>query len=161
MKKTLFLIIFMFFIAAFIGCTNTEAARTGEAPDVELTDLNGKTFSISDYKGKVILLNFFASWCPPCRAEMPAFNEIAKSEKNVKIIGIAVSDSPERIEKFVKDNGLTFTVAMDNGAASASYGPITGIPVTVIIDKNFNIAKRYIGARPKETFVSDIETLNK
>jgi len=68
-------------------------------------------------------------------------------------------ESAERVKQFASSNNLEFTMALDDGQASRLYGPIRGIPVTVIIDKEFNIAKKYVGMRPKEVFVRDIESL--
>jgi thiol-disulfide isomerase/thioredoxin len=153
------------------GCINTEAEKpvsggvpgraSGGAPDFEIQDINGRNIKLSDYSGRVILLNFFATWCPPCRAEMPDFNEIA-SEYRGRVMIIAVNvgnESLDTVRAFVNSNRLGFPVALDDGNASRLYGPIRAIPVTVLIGRDFKIAKRYIGARSKEVFVNDIEAL--
>ena len=146
-----------------IGCLNSSAARaqTEAAPNFELQDIEGNTVELSDYSGKVILLNFFATWCQPCRAELPDFNEIQEEYKeDVKIIAVHMGrEGKAHLQNFASANNLDFTIVMDDGKVSKLYGPITGIPVTVIIDKKFKIAKRYIGRREKEVFVKDIEAL--
>lgn len=161
-RKTVFLT--ALFLSAFIvgcGSTHAEKAGHGKAQDFELADINGKMVKLSDYSGKVIILNFFATWCPPCRMEMPDFDRIQKEYgKDVKVIAVNVGrESIEKVKEFARSNNLEFTIAMDDGAVSRLYGPIPGIPVTVIIDKNFNIARRYVGLRPKEVFVRDIKDL--
>lgn len=158
--KTYFLL--LVFLAAFsIGCGNmrAEAPQYGKALDFTLEDINGDEVRLSDYSGKVIILNFFATWCPPCRAEMPDFNQIQEEYKNdVKIIAVNVGrETLSKVRGFAADNNLTFTIAMDDGKVGDLYGPIRGIPVTVIIDKDFNIVRRYVGMRTKEVFVKDIE----
>ncbi|MFC1576396.1 TlpA disulfide reductase family protein [Candidatus Omnitrophota bacterium] len=162
--KAIFLLV-VFFAMFAIGCGNTEAAKDqfGNAQDFTVKDINGKTVKLSDYSGKVILLNFFATWCPPCRTEMPDFEELQKEYKNdLKVIAINVGrESQGTVKSFAEKNGLTYTIAMDDGSISRLYGPMPGIPVTVIIDKSFNIAKRYVGLRTKAVFESDIKALRK
>jgi len=158
--------VFMFalaYVTFVVGCANTEAEKPalGRAKGFQLEDIKGNTVRLSDYKGKIIMLNFFATWCPPCKIEMPDFDAIQKEyEDNVKIIAIAVgNESVSRVRAFAEQNRLDFTIAVDKGEVAGLYGPIRAIPVTVIIDKDFNIAKRYIGLRPKRVFTADIEEL--
>jgi len=139
-----------------------QAANIGEkAPDLEMVDLNGRPFRLTDHSGNVIILNFFATWCPPCRAEMPDFNRLAEEyPDSVTIIAISAGrESPESVKNFVATNNLKFIVAMDNGTASALYGPIRAIPVSIIIGRDFKVARRYVGQRSKEVFARDIEAL--
>ena len=158
-RKALFLLV-LSLVMFVVGCGSTQA-QYGKAPDFQLQDINGNTITLSDYSGKVIALNFFATWCPPCRVEMPDFNEIqAEYPDRVKIIAINVGrESISKVQGFADSNNLEFTIAMDDGNVSRLYGPIRAIPVTVIIDRDFNIAKKYVGLRTKEVFVADIETL--
>jgi thiol-disulfide isomerase/thioredoxin len=161
-KATVFLA--ALFLATFVvGCGSARAER-GAYPgawDFELEDIKGNKVKLSDYSGKVIILNFFATGCPPCRIEMPDFDKIQKEyAKDVKVIAVNVGrESREKIREFARSNNLEFTIVMDDGTVIGLYGPIWGIPVTVIIDRNFNIARRYVGLRPKEVFVKDIEDL--
>ncbi|NQT22010.1 MAG: TlpA family protein disulfide reductase [Candidatus Omnitrophica bacterium] len=165
MRKKLAVIFVSFLLLFGLGCGNTYSGNTpfGKAVDFQLEDINGKAIKLSDYSGKVIILNFFGTWCPPCRAEMPAFNEISKEYKNdVEVIAISVGGDPTpKVKSFAEKHNLTFTVAVDDGKVSRLYGPIRAIPVTVIIDKDFNIAKKYIGARSKEVFVKDVTELSR
>ena len=163
MRKTIISLAVLSMLMLAIGCGSTEAQKSQaeKAPNFTLKDLNGATVRLSDYKGKTVILNFFATWCPPCRMEMPDFNRIQKEyEKEVKIIAINVGrENPIKVQDFAKANNLTFTIAVDDGSAADLYGPINAIPVTFIIDKNLNIVKKYVGARPKEVFVADIKGL--
>ena len=158
MKRLILLTLILLMVG--IGCGNVYSQRStyGKAPDFKLKSIDGDTVKLSDYSGKVIILNFFATWCPPCRMEMPGFNEIAKVYKNkVKIIAINLGENLSRVKDFAKSYNLEFSILLDDGKVSRQYGPIRAIPVTFIIDKDFNIAKQYIGARTKDVFVKDIE----
>jgi len=163
MRKKLLMILACFLLFFGMGCGNTYSVNTtyGKAIDFELKDVNGKTIQLSDYSGKIIMLNFFGTWCPPCRVEMPDFNEIAKKYKNdVKVIAVCVGgSSPSKAKAFAEGMGLGFTIVVDDGTVSRLYGPIRAIPVTVIIDKDFNIAEKYIGRRSREVFENAVKKL--
>lgn len=129
-----------------------------KAPDFSLADINGKVVSLSEYNGKVVILNFFASWCSPCRREVPDFIELEKAyaSKGAAIIGVALvrlSDAKE----FAGKMGINYPVLVDDGKVSDLYGPIRSIPVTFIIGKNGKISKMYIGSRPGAVFEADIK----
>jgi len=163
MKRTLLALVSVFIFLFSLGCgsANTEGASGREAYDFTANDINGSPIKLSDYRGKVIVLNFFATWCPPCRMEMPDFNEIASDFRNdVKIIAIDVGrESRARVKGFIEQYGLAFSVIIDDGRLASLYGPIRAIPVTVIIDRDFRIAKRYLGARSRAVFAADIRPL--
>ncbi len=165
MKRITVFLAAVFLAMAAAGCGNSRAEIAGSerAMDFELRDMKGNSFRLSDYSGKVIVLNFFATWCRPCSMEMPDFDTIQKEYPDrVKIIAVNVGrENAQRIKEFASAKNLDFTIAMDNGAVSRLYGPMPGIPVTVIINRDFNIAGRYIGLRPKEVFVRDIKELLK
>lgn len=153
----------IFLATLVVGCGSSRAEKAApqKAWDFELEDINGNKVKLSDYSGKVIILNFFATRCPPCRVEMPDFDKIQKEyASEVKVIAVNVGrESREKIREFARGNNLGFTIVMDDGTVIRLYGPIWGIPVTVIIDRSFNIARRYVGLRSKEVFVKDIEEL--
>jgi peroxiredoxin len=143
------------------GC-GSKSGEISKAQDFTLEDMSGNSFSLSDHSGTVIVLNFFATWCPPCRSEMPDFNEISREYAGkVTIIAVNVgNESRSKVQGFADKLGLDFQVAIDDGGrVTRLYGPIRAIPVTYLIDKDFNIAKKYIGARSKDVFVKDIQGL--
>ena len=127
------------------------ALREGaEAPDFELTALDGKTVKLSDYRGKKVILNFWATWCPPCKAEMPhmqKFHEENK-DKGVEILAVNLTNMDkgvEEVQKFVKEYGLTFTIPLDEeGVAGTTYQAFT-IPTSYILDENGVITKKIVG----------------
>lgn len=122
---------------------------------------NDKEIKLSDYKGKVILLNFWATWCPPCRKELPALSEIFKEleGKNFQMIGISVDENPDALVNFLKSNLLPYTVLHESSGLLEKYMGVSGngqnvIPQTFIIDKNGKVVENIVGSRSKEEFVT-------
>jgi peroxiredoxin len=132
------------------------------APNFSLKDvLQGKEYSLSQFKGKVVVINFFTFFCGPCRDEMPDLNKIYNQlkGKGLQTLGIALSSDPTQIRFLVKQLGLEYPVLIGNDKVSDSYGSIAVVPTTVIIDKEGNIAQRIEGTRKKATFEKLIEPL--
>ena len=132
------------------------------APDFSLKDvLQGKEYSLSQFKGKVVVINFFTFFCGPCRDEMPDLNKINNELKGRGLVtlGIALSSDPTQIRFLVKQLGLEYPVLTGNDKVSDAYGSISVVPTTVIIDKAGNIAQRIEGTRKKEAFTKLIEPL--
>jgi len=129
------------------------------APDFELPDVNGKKVKLSNFKGKIIILDFWATWCPPCRAEIPGFIELYKKykDKGVEIIGISLDEGGVKdVLPFMKEFGINYTILIGNYKVTQDYGGIRGIPTTFVIDRKGNIRAKYVGYRPKEVFERDI-----
>jgi len=148
-------------LAMTAACTKTNTLELGDAaPDFTLKDINGSAVTLSDYEGKVIILDFFASWCPPCREEIPGFIALNKElkESGFAVIGVSMVSSRESRE-FANKMGIDYPVLVDDGSASRLYGPIRSIPMTYIIDKDFNVANIHIGYRTKEQFAKDAKKL--
>lgn len=158
--RILIIMLALFMVGA---CSKGNAVEVGQpAPDFSLTDLDGKTVSLSDFKGKVVILDFFASWCPPCREEVPDFIALQKEygPKGFAMIGVALV-TPEEAKEFASKAGINYPVLIDDAKVSALYGPIRSIPTTFVIGKDMKVAKMYIGFRPKEEFENDIKELLK
>lgn len=122
---------------------------------------DSKDMKLSDYKGKVILLNFWATWCPPCRKELPALSQIADEfkGKNFQMIGVSVDENPAALTNFLKSNSLSYTVLHESSGLLDKYMSVAGndqnvIPQTFIIDKNGKVVENIVGSRSKEDFVS-------
>lgn len=164
--KSNFLKIFIVVLAIFLAsaCARSGAVDVGtDASDFSATDVDGKTVKLSDFKGKIVILNFFATWCPPCRGEIPDFVALQKTygAKALAIIGVS-NENVSTVKNFVNAAGVNYAVLLDaSGAASDAYGPIRAIPTTFVIDKEFKIRQVYIGARPREVFENDIKELSK
>jgi len=132
------------------------------APNFSLKDvLQGKEYSLSQFKGKVVVINFFTFFCGPCRDEMPDLNKINNELKGRGLVtlGIALSSDPTQIRFLVKQLGLEYPVLTGDDKVSDAYGSIAVVPTTVIIDKEGNVAQRIEGTRKKEVFQKLIEPL--
>jgi len=157
--------IFIFALALFMlgACSQGSALEIGDkAPDFSLVDINGKMVSLSDFSGKAVILDFFASWCPPCKQEVPDFIELEKAygDKGFAMIGVAL-EKADAAGAFAGKVGINYPVLVDDGKASGAYGPIRSIPTTFIIDKSGKIVKVYIGYREKSVFEDEIKELLK
>jgi cytochrome c biogenesis protein CcmG/thiol:disulfide interchange protein DsbE len=153
----------MIMAALTLGPVRSEAVEIGgEAPGFTLNDPDGKAVSLSDFKGKVIILDFFATWCPPCREEIPDFIKLsdAYAPKGFAMIGVSLVTAGETKE-FAEKVKFNYPVVIDDGKVSNTYGPIRSIPTTFVIDKDMKIVKMYIGFRDKEVFERDIQALLK
>jgi peroxiredoxin len=132
----------------------------GAAPAFTLTDLDGKSVSLADFRGKVVVLDFWATWCPPCKREIPDFIDLQKEygSQGVQIVGIAL-DEPDKVQAFARQNGMNYTVLLGSDEVSKRYGGIEGIPTTFIIDKSGNIVNKFEGFRPQQVFETEIKKL--
>ncbi|ANB58747.1 MULTISPECIES: peroxiredoxin family protein [Anoxybacillaceae] len=135
------------------------------APDFELLSITGNKVKLSDLRGKTVILNFWATWCPPCRAEIPEMQKFYENNKNnnVEILAVNLTNSessPDTVKDFVRDKGMTFNILLDKqGKIGNLYGIIT-IPTSYIIDKNGIIREKHVGPMSYETmdnFISSIK----
>jgi len=146
-RVTLALSLAVVFVA-LVFMTNTVAAAEGKAaPDFLLKDLGGKDITLDDYKGKVVFLNFWATWCPPCRQEIPGFVEAYEKYKDdgLVILGVAVSDRENSVKSYVEKSKMTYPVAMGDSKIIKDYDPGNAIPSTIIIDRDGNIFHKHVG----------------
>ncbi|MCS0672041.1 TlpA disulfide reductase family protein [Cytobacillus firmus] len=134
------------------------------APDFELTDMEGNPVKLSDFRGKAVLLNFWASWCPPCRAEMPHMEKLYNKYKgeNFDILAVNLTNTEKNsgdAEKFVKELELTFTIPMDvKGEAGSDYN-IMAYPTSYFIDSDGVIREKVLGALNEEYMEKEIKKL--
>ena len=132
------------------------------APDFQLNDLAGSTFNLKDVKGKVVILDFWASWCPPCKMELPHFQALYDKykDKGLVVIGISMDRiSPAQIGSFVKANGMTYPVLVATQDVIDSYGGIKDIPTTFVISRKGRIIKKFVGYQSKEVFEGLVKKL--
>ena len=139
------------FLFLFI-CSVTFAmskAPDPSATDFTLLDLEGNKHTLSDYKGKVVFLNFWATWCPPCRAEMPSMQKLYETWDKDKFVMLAVNigESREKVRSFAESNGYTFPILLDEDQKVARKYGIRGIPATYLIDEQGNMVNKVVGAR--------------
>jgi cytochrome c biogenesis protein CcmG, thiol:disulfide interchange protein DsbE len=143
------------------------AACPADAPpadlDFTLKDMNGAEVKLASLKGKVILLNFWATWCGPCLLEMPSFVKIQEEykEKGFQAIGVSVDDAPEALAPFAKQHNINYPllVGQEREDIQTAYGGIFGIPISFIISRDGKVCRRQIGPASKEQFESWIKAL--
>ncbi len=160
MVKTMKMLLLLSIIvlgATMADCSSTPAQSPVQpsqgdilAPDFQLQSLDGQVVSLSSLRGKPVMLNFWATWCGPCRVEMPYIQEVFEdkewTEQGLVILAINIGESSSTAREFMEDNGLTFTVLLDTDQSVAQHYGIRAIPTTLFIDKNGIIKYREIGA---------------
>lgn len=135
------------------------------APQIVLQDLQGRTVQLSDYNGKVVVLNFWASWCPPCKDEMPDLNQLAAEldPNQAVLLAVDLTDGSRETEakarQYISDNRFSMRVLLDKGGKTADAYSITSIPTTFIIDKQGRISDYIKGSTTKETIRAYVNKL--
>jgi len=140
------------------------AQNSRKAPDFVLTDHEGNSVRLSDFEGKVVILDFWATWCGPCRMEIPGFVRLYEKYKDqgVEVIGVSL-DRPgwQVVTPFMKQNKISYTIVLGNQEVVMDYGGITGIPTTFIINKNREVVDKVVGYHPESFFEDAITKLIK
>ncbi|NCQ18812.1 MAG: hypothetical protein COZ80_03205 [Ignavibacteria bacterium CG_4_8_14_3_um_filter_37_9] len=152
---------FTFFVLLVFMFSSPSLAQSKKAPEFSLKDIEGKTIKLSDYKNKVVLIDFWATWCPPCRKGIPDLIELQKEfPKNFVVLGISVdSDTKEDVPGFVKNYGINYPVVYGDQSTAKLFGGVSGIPTSFLIDKKGNIVDKHVGLVPKETLARGIKNL--
>lgn len=130
--------------------------------DFTLPAVDGGEVTLSDYAGQVILLDFWATWCAPCRAEIPGLVELYEKHKDsgFVVLGVAVDDTVDALEPYVAELGITYPVLIEDGyELRDAYGPLFGFPTAFLITRQGRICARHVGIAPKEQHAAEIEAL--
>ncbi len=149
-------------VAAILILTTAALGWAQNAADFTLKDVvKGQEYTLSQFKGKVVLLNFFTFLCGPCRQEMPHLNEIDKELKSrgFQTLGIGLASEPAQLRSLTEKLGLDYPVLIGNDQVSKAYGNVEMVPTTFIIDKNGKIVQKILGARSKDDFIGMIKPL--
>ncbi len=146
------LLIVIFFITTqpvFAEQSLTRLTHKISAPNFKLNDMDGNTHTLSDYKGKTIIVNFWATWCPPCREELPSMNRAWKKvqSQNIAMLAINVGEDEDSIFSFTGDYPIDFTILLDTTGEEINQWPIKGLPSTFVVDPSGKIVYRAIGGR--------------
>jgi thiol-disulfide isomerase/thioredoxin len=147
------------------GSAETPACMANAKPanwDFKLKDIEGKEVSLASYKGKVVLLNFWATWCGPCKAEIPGFVELQdKYRDKLTIIGYSVDDTAELAKKYAAEYKMNYPILLGEGREDVqdAYGPIWGIPASFIISKDGIVCRKHMGIAPKAVFEKELVAL--
>ncbi len=133
------------------------------APLVQMTDMDGEPQNLSDLRGKVVIVNFWATWCPPCRAELPSMNRAWKKldPDRFAMLAINVGEDEDTIFSFMGDYPIDFPVWLDQSGKAARQWPLRGLPTTYVLDTRGRIAYRAIGGREwdDETLLQKVRAL--
>jgi len=147
------------------GCRDTGGGKTAsKAASGKIEDFSEANFNLSDYRGKVVLLNFWATWCPPCRAELPHLASIYREYKDrgFEIVGISLGEELSHVRSFLEGKGVSYRVLVDkegNSPKTVVGDVIRGIPTSYLIDRDGKILKRYLGYPGDAVIRKDIEGL--
>ena len=140
-------------IAVLVMVTAVAHARAelpvlGKSPAWKLKDLQGREVSAADFKGKIVVIDFWATWCPPCRAEIPGYVSLQKkyADKGLVVIGISLDeDGAKAVAPFAKEKGINYQMLLSNDDVVAAFGGIEGLPTTFLIDREGNIRDKKVG----------------
>lgn len=148
------------------AASSPKAAKGKLAPEITLNNLNGQTVKLSDYRGKIVILNFWASWCPPCKSEMPELNEAARefaSGADAVLLTVNLTDGSretvDKARKYIADNNYSMTVLLDTQSKAANAYNITSIPTTYVIDKQGIIINSIVGPTTKNALQDYVNQL--
>ena len=151
--------------AAVPALNDTPAAQPAErsenaVPEFALQDLDGRTVHLSDFAGKAVFLNFWATWCPPCKAELPDLVEVQKKYGGDEFVIVGISldrTGPAKVQAFVQQAGLNYPILMGNEQVVAAYGNFTGIPTSFLLNPRHEAVRQYTGMITKAQLVHDLE----
>lgn len=162
----------LFLGSFFEGCsTSSSVVRAAsvkpdkqrhEAPDFTLKDSDGKTVHLTDYRGKVVMLDFWATWCPPCKIEIPWLIDLERKnkDKGFEVLGVSMDDEGwEVVRPFMREVGMNYRVVIGNDTTAEMYGNVESLPETFLIDREGKIAAIHIGLASRRDFEDEVAQL--
>jgi len=157
---------------AAVGCSSPEASvkaaavkpatQRKQAPEFALKDSNGTTVRLSDYKGKVVLLNFWATWCGPCKVEIPWFIEFEQNYKDrgFAVLGVSMDDDGwDAVKPYLQQRKVNYRVVLGNDQVAQNYGGIDSLPTTFVIDRDGRIASTHVGLVSRRDYDTEVQQL--
>ncbi|MFP4228559.1 MAG: peroxiredoxin family protein [Salinivenus sp.] len=143
--------------------TSTNDDTSATAPDFSLETLDGDTFRLSDYRGDVVVLNFWATWCPPCRQEIPDFVSLQQDlgDQGLQFVGVALERDagPDEVRDFAEEMNINYPIGMGDGSIAEKYGGVRGLPMTFVIGPEGTIQKHIPGMTTEERLRPVLESL--
>lgn len=171
MRKVVLILVVIAVVVGLYELARHQSARNGGpagavgsvAAPFSSVDLNGKPLDLAAYKGKVVLLDFWATWCVPCQSEIPHFVEFQNNyaAQGFQVIGVSMDDGPDPVRAFYQQYKMNYPVAMGSTQLAQSYGGILGLPVTFLIDRDGKIAANYRGQTETSVIQQRLEALLK
>ena len=129
---------------------SADMAGEGEAPNFTLESFSGETISLADYRGDVVMINFWATWCGPCREEMPILDELHSRYQRAgfQLLGVNIDDEPQRAKNMIAELGVTFPVLFDSSKEVSELYAVQAMPVSVMVDRDGQIRYVHHGYKP-------------
>jgi cytochrome c biogenesis protein CcmG, thiol:disulfide interchange protein DsbE len=152
------------YIAGRRKATSSKVTASGNvAPDFAVTDIDGRKLNLSDFRGKVVLLDFWATWCTPCRAEIPHFVEMQSKygPQGFQVIGISMDDDAKPVREFYQQYKMNYPVAVGDDKLADQFGGVMGLPVNLLIDQEGRIHSKHLGATDVSVFDEEVAALLK
>lgn len=166
MKKKILQLLVVLFAAVFIGLLlnglngkATSAEKGEQAPDFTLKDQDGHVYQLSDFKGQIVVLNYFTTWCEPCLDEAPELEAFGSDYKEAKLLILAKGETSSRVKKYINETGSKLTYLLDTKEETAKSYNVVGQPETLIIDEKGMIVERFSGPTTKKKLIKMIEKL--
>ena len=162
MKSRALLILASFICILSFTTSCKKPTPTSELPDVKLKNLDGSTVDLAQFQGKPVIINFWATWCGPCRFEIPMMNELHRkyAPKGLVIVGISTDDEGATIVKpFLKELPIEYTTYLKGSDTEEKFGGIWALPTTIFFDKNGKQVDKFLGVQPREVFEQKIQKL--
>jgi thiol-disulfide isomerase/thioredoxin len=129
--------------------------------DLTLKDMNDADFKLSTLKGKVVLVNFWASWCAPCLQEIPEFIKVREAlhDKGFEILGVSTDDTPEQLREFAAKFNTNYPLVQVTAEVEEAYGPVFGLPTSILVGRDGSVCKRHFGPLSKEQLEKEVKAL--
>ncbi len=162
MKQLLAVLLLAFTVGIMPACSQSKQNSQGTAPNFTLKTADGKTFDLAKQKGKVVVVNFWATWCPPCRQEIPGFVQFYDKYRNkgVEIVGVSLDEQGwDVVKPYVTSAKINYPVVVGDQNLTEEYGGIDGIPTTFIVDKSGKIREKHVGYMTEDALEKTVKAL--